>query len=84
MSTASKYDRKGAPKKGDRPYLVKFGAHVRELREKLNIDQATLGKRCERTQVWVSKIENGIVELGLNDLPTLAKALRTTAKEPLP
>lgn len=79
--TLSKYERKGPAKKGEDKNLVRFGAHVRALREKLEIDQYVLAERCERTQAWVSQVENGKMNVTLTALLALAKALRVPVVE---
>lgn len=77
----NKYERKGKALKGDNQFLVRLGARVRELREKLEIGQDVLAERCEHTQPWVSNLERGRIDARASILPKLAKALRTTVGE---
>lgn len=75
--TTDKYHRKGKPQTGEMPTLVRFGKKVRELREKLEIDQDALAERIDMTQAWVSRLENGHIDPTVTKMQALAKALRT-------
>lgn len=77
----SKYERKGKAERGTDKGLLRFGEHVRKLREKLEIDQTSLADRCNRTQPWVSRLERGLLDVNLTNLLVLARALRVSVLE---
>jgi ribosome-binding protein aMBF1 (putative translation factor) len=66
------------PEVGDEAVLVKLGETVRRLRELHGWSQTTLGERVGHRQVWVSRLERGVMDPGVASLPMLAKALRVS------
>jgi len=76
-----RYDRKGPAKRGANEHLLRLGERVRMLRERLDIDQAALAERCGKTQPWVSRLENGRLDLHLTSLFDLARGLRCSMVE---
>jgi transcriptional regulator with XRE-family HTH domain len=60
---------------------VHFGNNARELRERKGMGQAEL---CDRTgwgQAYLSRVENGRVNISLESMQLLAKALGTSIAE---
>lgn len=81
MTTNDKYERKGQAEKGEDPILLKLGAKIRKLRDKLELRQDALAERCEKTQPWLSRVERGLQDVHVTDLYALARGLRVSAVE---
>lgn len=81
---SDKYERKGPAEQGKDPILLKLGAKIRKLRDKLELRQEALAERCEKTQPWLSRIERGLHDVHVTDLYALARALRVSVVELLP
>ena len=56
----------------------KFGARVRALRTALGLSQEKVAERAELTSVYLSGIERGLRNPGLNTIGSLARALGVT------
>ncbi len=59
-------------------YLKRFGAVVRELREKAGLSQEELAFRCEIDRTYISTIERGKKSVTLKTLLRLGAALSST------
>lgn len=51
------------------------GERISEIRKAYGITQTELGKRIDKTQMTIAKYENGKVDVKVNTLLLLAKAL---------
>ena len=61
--------------------LTKFGASVRDLREKRELTQERLSELSELDQTYISGIENGSRNPTIISVARIAKALKTTVSE---
>jgi transcriptional regulator with XRE-family HTH domain len=61
--------------------LIKFGLHVKNIREKLNLSQDQVAANSNLTKSNVSMIESGKRNLAFTTLLELAKGLGKTPKE---
>jgi transcriptional regulator with XRE-family HTH domain len=59
--------------------LSRFGARVREARQKLGISQEELAARCELHRTYIGGIERGERNISLQNLFKIAEALEATA-----
>jgi transcriptional regulator with XRE-family HTH domain len=59
--------------------LSRFGARVREARQKLGISQEELAARCELHRTYIGGIERGERNISLQNLFKIAEALEITA-----
>ncbi|GAA6213216.1 helix-turn-helix transcriptional regulator [Hyphomicrobiales bacterium 4NK60-0047b] len=59
----------------------KFGSNVRDLRKLANISQEELALRLNADQAYVSRIEAGQMNVTLETIDEIAKALNVSAKE---
>ena len=59
----------------------KFGSNVRNLRRKANISQEELALRLNADQAYVSRIEAGQMNVTLETIDEISKALNVSAKE---
>lgn len=59
----------------------KFGSNVRDLRRKANISQEELALRLNADQAYVSRIEAGQMNVTLETIDEISKALNVSAKE---
>jgi transcriptional regulator with XRE-family HTH domain len=50
--------------------------NLKERRLKLGLSQEALGFKCKMPDVYISKIERGILNVGIDNLERLAKALK--------
>lgn len=66
------------------PCYVYMGKIVREMRQRLGLDQGELAEAIESNKSTVSRIEAGAVRVSLHELPALAKALRLPISSLLP
>ena len=55
----------------------KFGQNVKELRKAANISQEELALRLDADQAYVSRIESGQMNVTLETIEEIAKALRS-------
>ena len=56
-----------------------LAANVRHFRTKKGLSQEALGFKCKMPDVYISKIERGILNIGIDNLDRIAKALGVTA-----
>jgi transcriptional regulator with XRE-family HTH domain len=49
--------------------------NVRFFRKKLGLSQEALGFKCNMPDVYISKLERGILNVGVDNLEKIAKAL---------
>jgi transcriptional regulator with XRE-family HTH domain len=61
--------------------LTRFGANVRDLREKSELTQERLSELSELDQTYISGIENGSRNPTILSVGRIAKALKTTVSE---
>lgn len=61
--------------KRDKKRLVEFGAHVRALRESLNMSQDEVAANCDITKGNLSAIENGKKDFTFTTLLELSRGL---------
>ena len=61
--------------------LVKFGQHVKKIRENLNLSQDQVAANSNLTKSNISMIESGKRNLAFTTLIELAKGLGKTPKE---
>lgn len=61
--------------------LVKFGLHVKSIRENLNLSQDQVAANSNLTKSNISMIESGKRNLAFTTLIELAKGLGKTPKE---
>ena len=59
----------------------KFSSNVRDLRRKVNISQEELALRLNADQAYVSRIEAGQMNVTLETIDEISKALNVSAKE---
>jgi transcriptional regulator with XRE-family HTH domain len=59
----------------------KFGSNVRDLRKLANISQEELALRLNADQAYVSRIEAGQMNVTLETIDEISKALNVSAKE---
>ena len=52
--------------------------NVRHYRKRLDLSQETLGFKCKMPDVYISKIERGVLNIGIDNLERIAKALKVT------
>jgi transcriptional regulator with XRE-family HTH domain len=55
--------------------MIKIGARIRRLRRQLGVSQGELGRRTGMQASYLSKVENGLVQPGLDNLDRIARAL---------
>ena len=60
---------------GDPQFLVRFGQRVRELREAQGLSQEAFAEECGLDRTYISGIERGKRNVGLENVRILAKAL---------
>lgn len=65
----------------DRKSIVKFGEHLRVLREARNLSLRDVALNCNIDNGQISIIEQGKVNITLNTLFELAKGLNVEPKE---
>ncbi len=63
---------------------VKFGRHLRKLREEKNLTQEELADKAGMHFTYIGQIERGLRNPSLVNLQRLAKALRVSAGQLLP
>lgn len=63
---------------------IQFGLLVRKHRKEKNMSQEQLALLCNIDRSYVGRIERGEVNLTLQKIYELAKALRVSAKDLLP
>jgi transcriptional regulator with XRE-family HTH domain len=56
-------------------YLRKFGASLKQIREKKNISQEALAYEAELSVSQISRIERGVISTSLSQIISIAKAL---------
>lgn len=61
--------------------LTRFGANVRDLREKAELTQERLSELSELDQTYISGIENGSRNPTILSAVRIAKALKTSVSE---
>lgn len=59
----------------------KFGTNLRDLRKSANISQEELALRLNADQAYVSRIEAGQMNVTLETIEEISKALNISAKE---
>lgn len=59
----------------------KFGSNLRDLRKSANISQEELALRLNADQAYVSRIEAGQMNVTLETIEEISKALNVPAKE---
>ena len=67
--------------KRDRERLIRFGEHLRFLREELNLSQDEVASKCDVTKGNLSNIENGKKDFNFTTLLEIAKGLGVSAKD---
>lgn len=65
----------------DRSFLIRFGAHLKQLRESKSMSQAQLAIDCDFDVSVISRIERGIINTSLNNLKLIADALQVELHE---
>ena len=50
--------------------------NVRAHRLKMGLSQEALGYKCKMPDVYISKVERGVLNIGIDNLERLAKALK--------
>lgn len=58
-----------------KPFLLKMGRRIREIREKQGLNAAKVAERADVEASFLSKLENGLVWLGPESLSRIAQAL---------
>ena len=58
-----------------------LASNVRSIRLKMGLSQEALGYRCKMPDVYISKIERGVLNIGIDNLERLAKALKVKVDE---
>ncbi len=64
-----------------RPHRRAFGDQVRSLRETAGLSQEALAERANIHRTYVSSVERGQRNLGLDNIVALARALRAPVGE---
>jgi transcriptional regulator with XRE-family HTH domain len=55
--------------------------NVRYFRKRLGLSQEALGFKCKMPDVYISKLERGILNVGIDNLEKIAKALGVTPSQ---
>jgi transcriptional regulator with XRE-family HTH domain len=63
------------------PSLIKFGEKVRQRRESLKLSQEQLADQADIHRTFISGIERGVRNPGLENILRIAKALKTEASK---
>ncbi len=67
--------------KRDKERLIKFGEHLKSIRERLDLSQDEVAANCDVTKGNLSNIENGKKDFHFTTLLEIAKGLRIQPKE---
>jgi transcriptional regulator with XRE-family HTH domain len=59
----------------DKPYVKRFGLHLKKMRESKNITQSQLAIDCDFDVSVISRIERGTVNTSISNLRLISKAL---------
>jgi transcriptional regulator with XRE-family HTH domain len=59
----------------DHKFLVRFGHRVRELREAKGLSQEAFAEECGLDRTYISGVERGKRNIGLENVRVVAKAL---------
>lgn len=62
-------------------YIMNFGVHVRQLRERRNMSQQDLANDCNMSKRQIGRIERGEINTTLKTLIGIAVALDIEPKE---
>ncbi|RZK37838.1 MAG: XRE family transcriptional regulator [Pedobacter sp.] len=65
----------------DRERLIKFGEHLKSIRDGLKLSQDDIAARCDVTKGNLSNIENGKKDFNYTTLLEIAKGLGIEPKE---
>ena len=68
-------------RQSDKINLIKFGLHIKKLREAKGLSFRELSYACDIDNSKISKIEKGQINITLTTLLQLAKALETHPSE---
>lgn len=68
-------------RRGTEGRRVAFGNRIRALRESRNLSQETLAEIAQMHRTYVSSVERGQRNIGLDNIFNLADALSVTAAE---
>lgn len=63
------------------PSLIKFGEKVRQRREALKLSQEQLADQADIHRTFISGIERGVRNPGLENILRIAQALKTEASK---
>lgn len=63
---------------GDSKFLVRFGRRVRELREAKGLSQEAFAEECGLDRTYISGIERGKRNVGVENVKVIANALGVT------
>jgi transcriptional regulator with XRE-family HTH domain len=59
----------------EEPFIVNFGIHIRQLREKKNLSQQGLADDCNLSKRQIGRIERGEINTSLRTIIKIANAL---------
>jgi len=62
-------------------FIINFGVHIRQLREKNNMSQQDLANDCNISKRQIGRIERGEINTTLKTIITIANALEIEPKE---
>ncbi|WP_433834645.1 helix-turn-helix domain-containing protein [Flavobacterium anhuiense] len=62
-------------------FIINFGVHVRQLREKNNMSQQDLANDCNISKRQIGRIERGEINTTLKTIVIIANALQVEPKE---
>ena len=62
-------------------FIINFGVHVRQLREKNNMSQQDLANDCNISKRQIGRIERGEINTSLGTIISIANALQIEPKD---
>lgn len=62
-------------------FIINFGVHLRQLREKRNMSQQDLANDCNISKRQIGRIERGEINTTLRTIVNIANALEIDPKE---
>lgn len=57
---------------------IRFGSNVKTARKAIPLTQAEFAERVETTQTYISRVEKGQIQITIDTMARIARALNTT------